>query len=84
MKDSKTHVKDLQEFFNDNYIDVFKIVEHGQGNSIKFYEIHFNNSSTVDFDVLKLLDKLGYTPKSLHGTLPNSFYLLVLVNKKTC
>ena len=80
---SKKIIDDLKEFFKDNYIDVSKIVQHGQGGTIKFYEIHFDNNSTVDIDtVTKSLDKFGYTPKSLHGNLPESYFLLVLLRKK--
>lgn len=80
---SKRIIQDIQQFFNDNHLHVNKITKHGQGDSIKFYEIHFDNLESYDIDVItEKLDKYGYTPKSLHGNLPNSFYLLVLVNKK--
>lgn len=83
---SKRAIDDLQQFFKDNYVDVNKIVVHGQNTingSIKFYEIHFDNTSTVDMDLIsKSLDRFGYTPKSFHGCLPDSFYLLVLMRKK--
>lgn len=79
---SKKIVKDLQEFFNDNYIDVLKIIPHGYGGTLKFYEIHFDNKSIVDLETLTSLDKFGYTPKSLRGSLPDSFFLLVLLRKK--
>jgi hypothetical protein len=79
---SKKIIKDLHEFFDDNHIQTKKIMRHGDTGTIKFYEIHFDNRPTVDIDVISKLDKYGYTPKSLHACLPNSFYLLVLVNKK--
>ena len=80
---SKKIVDDLKEFFDDNSIEVLKIVQHGQGDTIKFYEVHFDNRSTVDIDVLtKNLDKFGYTAKSLHGNMPDSYFLLVLLRKK--
>ena len=80
---SKRIISDIQQFFNDNHLHVNKILKHGQGDSIKFYEIHFDNLESYDIDVItEKLDQYGYTPKSLHGNLPDSFYLLVLVNKK--
>ena len=79
---SKKIIKDLHEFFNDNHIQTKKIMRHGDTGTVKFYEIHFDNSPTVDIDVITKLDKYGYIPKSFHACLPNSFYLLVLVNKK--
>ena len=78
---SKKIIKDLHEFFSDNHIETKKIMRHGTG-TVKFYEIHFDNRPTVDIDVITKLEKYGYTPKSFHACLPNSFYLLVLVNKK--
>ena len=80
---SKKIINDIQEFFNDNHLHVNKIIKHGNTDSIRFYEIHFDNLESYDIDVItEKLDKYGYTPKSLHGNLPDSFYLLVLVNKK--
>ena len=80
---SKRIISDIQQFFNDNDLPVNKIIKHGQGDSIKFYEIHFINVETYPIDIItEKLDKYGYTPKSLHGNLPYSYYLLVLVNKK--
>ena len=80
---SKKFINDIHQFFKDNYVNVKKIVQHGNSDTIRFYEIHFDNNSTIDMDIItKSLDKYGYTPKSLHGSLPDSFYLLVLVNKK--
>jgi len=78
---SKNIIKDLHEFFKDNHIQTKKIMRHGIG-TIKFYEIHFDNIPTIDVDILANLDKYGYIPKSFKACLPNSFYLLVLVNKK--
>ena len=80
---SKRIISDIQQFFNDNHIHVQKIRKYNNTDSMKFYEIHFDNLESYDIDIItEKLDKYGYTPKSLHGNLPDSFYLLVLVNKQ--
>ena len=80
---SKKIIEDLQQFFKDNFIEVKRITLHEKTNSIKFYQVHFDNRSIVDIDIItKSLDKYGYIAKSFNGSLPDSFYLLVCVNKK--
>ena len=75
-------VDDLTQFFKDNYVDVIKVVQHGNSDSVKFYEIHFNHDSKFDVDLIPKLDKFGYIPKSFHSNVFGAFHLLVVVNKK--
>ena len=80
---SKRIIEDLRQFFRDNFIEVKQIILHEKNNSIKFYQVHFDNKSVVDIDVItKSLDKFGYVAKSFNGNLPRTFFLLVWLNKK--